>query len=95
MRSRFTAFALGDSAYLLRTWHPTTRPPSLRLDRQQRWVGLEILCRAGGGLFDNVGTVEFRAHFRQHGRAGAVHEDSRFARHEGQWTYLGPDSAGG
>ena len=32
MRSRFTAFALGDADYLLRTWHPDTRPESLELD---------------------------------------------------------------
>ncbi|WP_275423743.1 YchJ family protein, partial [Virgisporangium ochraceum] len=28
MRSRYSAFALGDADYLLRTWHPTTRPRS-------------------------------------------------------------------
>jgi uncharacterized protein YchJ len=26
MRSRYSAFAVGDPAYLLATWHPTTRP---------------------------------------------------------------------
>lgn len=28
MRSRYSAFAVGDEAYLLRSWHPTTRPPA-------------------------------------------------------------------
>src|SRR3712207_8451687 len=32
MRSRDSAFAVGDPAYLLATWHPSTRPPSLDLD---------------------------------------------------------------
>ena len=32
MRSRYSAFALGLAPYLLRTWHPSTRPASLSLD---------------------------------------------------------------
>ena len=32
MRSRFSAFARGDAGYLLRSWHPSTRPTSLDLD---------------------------------------------------------------
>ena len=29
MRSRFTAFATGNAAYLLASWHPSTRPATL------------------------------------------------------------------
>ena len=32
MRSRFSAFGVGDEAYLLRTWHPSTRPPLIDFD---------------------------------------------------------------
>jgi SEC-C motif-containing protein len=32
MRSRYTAFARGDAAYLRVTWHPSTRPAELALD---------------------------------------------------------------
>jgi SEC-C motif-containing protein len=90
MRSRFSAFAVGDAAYLLRTWHPTTRPPRLGLDPDQRWTRLDILGTTGGGLFDADGTVEFRAHYSQQGRAGVLHEHSRFVRDDGRWLYLGP-----
>jgi SEC-C motif-containing protein len=83
MRSRYTAFARGDTAYLLRTWHPTTRPRRLRLDPTQVWTGLEIHDRSGGGLFDAEGVVEFTAH---HDR-GSQHERSRFVREDGAWTY--------
>ena len=31
MRSRYAAFAVGDEAYLFRTWHPRTRPDDLTL----------------------------------------------------------------
>jgi len=90
MRSRYAAFAMRDAAYLLRTWHPRTRPGRLRLDPQQRWTGLTILDRSRGGLLDQTGTVEFEAAYRLGGRPGTVRERSQFARHDGLWTYLGP-----
>lgn len=90
MRSRFSAFAVNDAAYLLRSWHPTTRPPRMQLDAQQRWSRLDILGKTGGGLLDAEGTVEFRARYSRHGHAGVLHEHSRFVRHVGLWVYLGP-----
>ena len=88
MRSRYSAFVVGDVTYLLATWHPTTRPRSLELDPAVRWTGLEILGTTGGTLFEAEGTVEFRAHHVVDGRAGAQHELSRFVREDGRWTYL-------
>ncbi|MFD0022595.1 YchJ family protein [Streptomyces sp. NPDC058382] len=87
MRSRYAAFAVRDAAYLLRTWHPTTRPEALDLDPGTRWERLEILGTTEGSAFHTTGTVTFRAHFRDNGRAGSLHEQSRFVRHEGAWVY--------
>jgi SEC-C motif-containing protein len=88
MRSRYSAFALGDSAYLLGTWHPTTRPESVDLDPGVRWTGLDVLTLSGGSLFEAAGTVEFRAHHERGGRRGVQHEESRFVRDDGRWRYL-------
>jgi len=88
MRSRFTAFAVGDATYLLRTWHSSTRPAHLTLDPQRRWTRLDLLSAQQGSLFDTVGTVEFRAHYRESGRPGELHEHSRFVREHGNWAYL-------
>ncbi|SCL31210.1 SEC-C motif-containing protein [Micromonospora rhizosphaerae] len=88
MRSRFSAFAVGDADYLLRSWHSSTRPARLRLDPGQRWTGLEILGTDRGGLFDTAGTVRFRAHYREAGRPGVQEEHSRFVREDGRWVYL-------
>ena len=88
MRSRYSAFAVGDPAYLLATWHPTTRPRQLELDPQVRWTGLEVLATSAGGLLAAEGTVEFRAHWVAGGQRGAQHENSRFAREDGAWRYL-------
>ena len=60
MRSRYTAYVARHPGYLLATWHPSTRPPTLVLDADTQWLGLEILGRTRGGMLDNEGTVEFR-----------------------------------
>jgi SEC-C motif-containing protein len=89
MRSRFSAFAVGDSPYLLKTWHPSTRPAALDVDPETRWFRLDIIGHTGGGPFDRTGTVEFRAHYRAGGTADSLHEVSRFVREERFWYYLG------
>ncbi len=89
MRSRYTAFAVGDQAYLLASWHPSTRPPALSLDPAVRWERLEVLS-ADGGLFSATGTVAFRAHFRLRGVRSVQSEVSAFARVDGRWCYLAP-----
>jgi SEC-C motif-containing protein len=88
MRSRYSAFAVGDPAYLLATWHPSTRPPSLELDPSVRWTGLDVLATTDGGLLAAGGTVEFRAWYRHEGETGSQHEVSRFVREDGAWRYL-------
>nr|WP_198151296.1 YchJ family metal-binding protein [Kibdelosporangium sp. MJ126-NF4] len=88
MRSRYSAYALGKRDYLLRTWHSTTRPKRLDFDPGLRWTGLEIVGTTGGSPFHTVGTVEFTARYEQNGRAEAMHENSSFAREDGQWVYV-------
>ena len=89
MRSRYSAFAMGDADYLLRTWHPTTRPARLELDPRVRWVRLEVL-RSTGGLLANEGAVQFRAHYVDPDGAAVLSENSRFVRENRRWTYVGP-----
>jgi SEC-C motif-containing protein len=91
MRSRFSAFAVGDVSYLLATWHRKTRPASLELDPDLQWRRLEILDVTAGGAHDDQGTVEFIAHYwdATGRRRGRQHEDSAFVREDGQWFYAG------
>ena len=89
MRSRYSAFVIGDRDYLLHSWHPTTRPTTLELeDGAVEWCGLSIEQTQQGGAEDDVGTVLFSAHFRHHGETGVLHERSRFERINGHWYYL-------
>lgn len=59
MRSRYAAFAVGDAPYLLRTWHPRTRPEEVRLDAGHRWTGLEVVDTLAGGPTDETGEVTY------------------------------------
>lgn len=80
MRSRYTAFVLQDRDYLLRTWHPTTRPAELNLGGVQ-WLGL-VVRRAQGD------TVSFTARYQEGKRKGEMREKSTFVKQNGQWFYL-------
>jgi SEC-C motif-containing protein len=88
MRSRYSAFVVLEAEYLLRTWHPRTRPASLELDPDLEWRRLDILSTRQGGPLDREGTVEFAAHFKNERERGVHRETSRFLRHDKRWYYL-------
>ena len=88
MRSRYTAFAVGDADYLLATWHDSTRPEELELDPSMRWYRLDVLRVEGGGPFDRDGEVEFAAWYRTGAERGSQHETSRFTRAGARWYYV-------
>ena len=87
MRSRYSAYALGDEAYLLATWHSSTRPTALNLasDSRLKWVGLSVLSFEED---DDTAWVSFVARFKEQGRAGKLEEKSRFVREGGRWFYV-------
>ncbi|MDN0082633.1 YchJ family metal-binding protein [Crenobacter sp. SG2305] len=97
MRSRYTAYTLGDERYLLATWHPDTRPAELDLAGDAgkvKWLGLEVLRCEAGGLGDVHGVVGFVARFKFSGRAERLAETSRFEKlDDGRWYYRDGDVA--
>jgi len=88
MRSRYSAFARRDADYLFRTWHPRTRPADVTVVPTITWTGLEVIDTEAGGPEDDRGEVEFTALYESAGRAGSLHERSRFERRAGRWFYL-------
>lgn len=88
MRSRYSAFVVGDTDHLFRTWHPRTRPDDITLPTDRTWTGLVVLHTEDGGAADDSGVVEFEAHYVGGGRKGLQHEVSRFERRRGRWVYV-------
>jgi SEC-C motif domain protein len=93
MRSRYSAYALAQGRgtalrpfleYLMKTWHPSTAPGDLELG-PMNWTGLDVLHQEASG---DAGVVEFVAHHKVNGRAGKLHEVSRFVREAGAWLYV-------
>ena len=85
MRSRYAAFALGNAAYLLATWHASTRPERIEFNAGQEWLLLRVVKTKTD--VDRA-TVEFVARSRIAGRVHEHHEVSRFVRNNGQWQYV-------
>lgn len=88
MRSRYTAFAVGDAEYLVRTWHPRTRPDDVDLDDGTVWEGLVV---EAAGEDADAATVTFRASWRRGAERSVLAERSRFVRRGGRWVYVDGD----
>ena len=93
MRSRYTAFVLGNERHLLATWAPATRPDRLDLaDQRARWLGLEVHSEHIDERDSSRGEVEFTARFIDHDQLSELREKSRFVRSDGRWYYLDGDT---
>lgn len=91
MRSRYCAFVRQDAAYLLATWHASTRPPAIDFEPGLKWLGLEV--RSHRQTDADHAEVAFVARSRLGGRAHRLEERSRFVRENGRWFYVDGDVA--
>lgn len=89
MRSRYVAFALRNVDYLLRTWHPSTRPISIADSSLPELYGLQIVRTEAGSETDGEGVVEFRAQHALKKKIKSIQEISRFVKENGKWLYVG------
>ncbi len=85
MRSRYSAFALGEAAYLLKTsmpeHHAADELEQLQAQMGQvEWLKLEVLA-----AYDNI--VEFKACFRDESGIHLLHEKSSFVFDGSRWLY--------
>ena len=85
MRSRYCAYVLNLTDYLLNTDKNATQNDKEDIENFSKsvgWIGLKIV-----ECFDNV--VEFKAYFRADGKVSVLHEKSFFSFEEGRWFYSG------
>lgn len=94
MRSRFTAFSLGEAQYLYNSTHSRYRKEynieSIKQWSEENiWTKLEIVSVEHGSVSDARGIVEFKAYFTDaNGKSQEHHERSNFLKEEGKWFYL-------
>ncbi|UOF15036.1 hypothetical protein IEQ11_25570 [Lysobacter capsici] len=87
MRSRYSAYAVGDLEYLRASWHADTCPTDLEVDPSVRWLGLQVKRHRREG--EDAAVVEFVARYRVGGGSAVrLHEVSRFVRVDGRWVYV-------
>jgi len=91
MKSRYCAYAAGDSSYIIKTTHPdnpdyTTNIKSweesiLNFSKQTKFLGLEIIDFIDG---EEEAFVTFNARLS----SGNLKEKSRFLKLHGRWLYV-------
>jgi SEC-C motif-containing protein len=87
MRSRYSAYAIGDANYLIKTTHSSTRKNHKKSDilewsKSNKWNHLEVLEATET-------TVTFKAHYTDNRRQTRVHlEKSTFVFEDGNWFYV-------
>jgi SEC-C motif-containing protein len=93
MRSRYTAYVVGDYDHIVRTVAPETLA-SFNVDAlkamasSMTWLSLDVREVTGGGPEDQQGTVEFAARFKEGGQEKVHHERANFRREDGRWVYV-------
>ncbi len=92
MRSRYTAFVMGNLDHIDRSHAPEVRDQFDRLQAERivdeaQWLGLSVRRVVEGGPDDQTGQVEFVARYKQRGQLYDQHELATFRREEGVWLY--------
>jgi SEC-C motif domain protein len=89
MRSRYSAFVLENSPFILQTWVEKKRPASLNFDAHPvTWVGLTVNGATDGLKTDSTGKVDFTSTYIENGQLCTLSEVSEFLKIEGLWYYV-------
>ncbi|MCE0492828.1 YchJ family protein [Vibrio salinus] len=90
MRSRYSAYALGLTDYIINTYSPEI---SSKLNRKEiesgtqiNWIKLSI--KKSQITSENEGYVHFKAFYREQGETFVLEERSRFIRIDSSWYYV-------
>ncbi len=94
LRSRYSAYTLGNIGYLADTLSPDVRGDFDQIEAETtagdtKWQGLEVRAIVDGGEDDETGSVEFIARFRLHDQPRMHHELADFRRENGRWMCVG------
>lgn len=94
MKSRYTAYCIGDAEYLYNTVQSKNRKHYNRNEivqwsKENIWLKLEIIRCQNGTSTDTTGIVEFKAYYRDaSGHEQIHHEISNFCKEHDRWFYV-------
>ena len=97
MRSRYTAYVIGDVEYIAKTLAPESRSDfdlqaTKQWAKESEWKGLKIVSTSEGQESDKRGIVEFIATYAQKGKTHEHREISTFRKSDkGQWLFVEGD----
>jgi len=91
MKSRYTAYVLGNIDFLMRSHHSSTRPTNekeaiLAWTNSITWLRLEIIEETVPT--NEVGYVTFIASYLEKGQQNRIYETSRFLKEDKHWVYV-------
>lgn len=94
MKSRYTAYVVGDAKYIIKTTHPQnieyTKDTQAwassikEFSSNSEFIGLSILDFIDG---EEIAFVTFNASIKQNGQDSSFIEKSRFEKVDGMWLY--------
>ena len=92
MRSRYTAYVVGEIDYLGKTLDENGRKDfdfdaTSEWSRDTNWKELEVVAVENGGANDDQGIVEFIARYEMDGQLLEHHERAYFAKNNGVWEF--------
>ena len=93
MRSRYSAYAVGNIDYIVDTHDPERAKEVDRKNTEQwsknaEWLGLEVLSTEQGTPANEVGVVEFVARYKLSGVKVEHRERALFRKHSGRWVFV-------
>lgn len=92
MRSRYTAYVVGEIDYIYNTHNPKTlgnlsKEEIKHWSESTEWNKLEIIETLDGGEDNSQGIVEFKGYFLEDGKTLFHHERSLFKKINNEWLY--------
>lgn len=88
MRSRFTAYVLGNIDYIFATEEDARREVIENWAQTTKFKQLRVLACHLGSEDDESGTVTFEADFETRGQSGTHRETSYFRKLDGRWLLI-------
>ncbi|MHC4871603.1 MAG: YchJ family protein [Planctomycetota bacterium] len=95
MRSRYSAYANAEIDYIGKTNDPKTSEQfdsatARKWSENSEWVGLDVLSTEDGAEDDDIGTVEFVAHYKDKESGNEInhHEIGTFRKEKKQWYFV-------